>query len=79
MRRGVGKTDLPSDAGRQPERSPTGDRLEDARAHQPAVAPSPAAGRDRIEPRVEHTGGLVARNRELAHLDHILWLSLIHI
>jgi DNA-binding SARP family transcriptional activator len=73
MRRGVGKTDLPSDAGRQPERSPAGDRLEDARAHQSAVAPSPAAGRDRIEPRVEHTGGLVARNRELAHLDHILW------
>ncbi|MGH8997499.1 MAG: AAA family ATPase, partial [Acidimicrobiales bacterium] len=29
-------------------------------------------GRDRLEGR-EHLGGLVARNRELAHLDHILW------
>jgi len=30
-------------------------------------------GRDRLEPRTDHGGGLVARNRELAHLDHILW------
>lgn len=76
MRRGAGKTDLPPDAERQPERSPDGDRLEDARVPQPAGAgskPSPAPARDRIEPRGEHTGGLVARNRELAHLDHILW------
>ncbi|MGH9046801.1 MAG: AAA family ATPase, partial [Acidimicrobiales bacterium] len=38
--------------------------------------PGPAArpfGRGHVEPRSELAAGLVARNRELAHLDHILW------
>ena len=76
MRRGVGKTDLPSGTERQQERSPEGDRLEDTRARQAADASptlSPTVSRDRIEARPEHSGGLVARSRELAHLDHILW------
>jgi len=70
MRRGVGRTDLPSETERQAERSNEGDRLEDTRPRHPAEV---GAGRERLEPKVEHTGGLVARNRELAHLDHILW------
>jgi len=80
MRQGVGKTDLPSGTERQQDRSPEGDRLEDARAHlatnaSPSISTtlSPTVSRDRIEARPEHSGGLVARSRELAHLDHILW------
>ncbi len=73
MRRGVGSTELPSDAERQSQRSPEGERPEAAR---PQTRPDPGSlsyGRDHLEPRVELAAGLVARNRELAHLDHILW------
>ena len=76
MRRGVGRTDLPSDAEWQQERSPDGERRDDALGLPPlppARSVVPAPGRDRVEPRIEPAGGLVARNRELAHLDHILW------
>jgi len=73
MRRGVGRTDLPSDGERQPERSPDGERSEPARP-QPRPDPGSAAanGRERPESRSEHAGGLVARNRELFGTDPAL-------
>jgi DNA-binding SARP family transcriptional activator len=77
MKRGVGRTDLPSENERQQDRSPEGDRVEGTRLQPPGEPGSPptvvSLPRNRPEPRIEQTSGLVARNRELAHLDHILW------
>jgi DNA-binding SARP family transcriptional activator len=74
MKRGVGRTDLPSDAERQAGRSSEGERPDGPRAQQ-RTAPGVVASANGREPvRGEHTAsGLIARNRELAHLDHILW------
>jgi len=73
MKPGVGRTDLPSDSERPAERSSNDDRLDEARVPVAGATGSAVPTLGRIEPRGEHTGGLVARNRELAHLDHILW------
>ncbi len=73
MRRGVGSTDLPSEAERQSQRSPEGERPEVARLQSRPDPGSLSHGQNHPEPRGEVAAGLVARSRELAHLDHILW------
>ncbi len=71
----MGNRDLPTDAERPtdprigPEPAPIG-RPGSPLESVPVLPPGPGRG---VEPRQELTSGLVARNRELAHLDHILW------
>jgi DNA-binding SARP family transcriptional activator len=64
----VGRPNLPQGAEPRAQRGPEGERPDVTRP-----GPGTLVRRGRAERPAEHPSGLVARNRELAHLDHILW------